>query len=210
MRDVRTFRATATPQTFNPEFLMLGDSLMDNYAPSANIKSANTGAYVYTPAESETRAGIVSLAVGGQKILDQKTVYEGSIYRNKAFTGIVEESGYNDVVTGDGAATALSRKQTFATALKSEHPTAKLVVPTLLPVKPGFAGFNTDRNTYNAGVTATTGVDDFCTEWTLLLSDSADNLAGWTNIGDNHPLDDGKRLMGAALRQSLQRVGLLP
>jgi hypothetical protein len=208
------FMRRAEPHAFEPEGMIIGDSHRDIYVGAGLFRRALTASWIYTPAQAESRPGIVSLAVGGQTTPQQQTEYQASPYRYRDLKWIIVASGYNDVVTGtpgSAAAPALANLQTLLTLLRAEHASAKILVARLQPTAPGFSSYNADRTTFNAGLAALTWHDGVIDELEYLLDNHDRQLLTHLNLGDTHNHDEGSQMIAElADRPALQRVGVLP
>lgn len=198
-----------------PEFVVLGDSIV-----GALSNYALTPSYIYTASEARTRAGIVDIAVPGNKVNDQIANWNASSYSGSNGDGLkvaIVMVGINDIAAGTSAATIEGYLQTLVNTLKADHPSMKVILCTLTPAKRQLDTINVGY--YSVWQTLNTDIRAGVVTGTDLLSDSAraatedgttGNLYGPYDKGDGiHPDNPGRQAIGEAWRGDLQSLGEL-
>jgi hypothetical protein len=160
---------------------IVGDSTVATYAPFFGVKD-----YLY-PSVSVT-----DVSAGGNTILQQNTAFNALASGVKsAFNYVFVQTGLNDSLPAESAATALGRYQTLINDINTASPSAFIVVGTMTPCKQrlidGYGAVNglvsyqkwLDMNEAikGNGVNAITGVDARAYAHTDLLNDGNGNLA---------------------------------
>jgi lysophospholipase L1-like esterase len=202
--------------------LLIGDSETGTHTGGLN----GLDTYLLTTNDTDNGTTITNQAVSGNTITQQQTIWTADA--NKAtYDWIVIMIGLNDIwnYSGDTAAQALTRLQTFINTINSgKKATAKTILVAMLPIKQAYidAYGTTNGATAQAkwvavndgimgnGANKITGVDYRVNEHIDLFSDGDGNLASVYNSGDNiHYNNLGRRIMASIYRKILNKAGFL-
>jgi hypothetical protein len=215
---------TAYPKTqsalSNVEGIVLGDSVTSSY-----IGYGASPSFIYTFAESRSRAGIYCAAIPGDTIQGQQAHFDAYIANySPAWVGLA--AGLNNLNPATPTADIIAAIQASVNDVRSKIPTrSKILIATLTPCRQrlitvfgGVGGpiayqqwLDINAAISGAGPTPITGVDARVTSQTATLNDGAGNLAAPYNSGDDiHTNDVGRGVQGGAWRVSLVSLGILP
>ena len=219
--------SVGAPAPVRVEAVIVGDSIL---APFGALDSV--GSYIYSQGASgewATRAGIGDIARPIYTIVAQ-TAYWANVggatvnqwqhgsYVNAALI----QCGINDIITGSDRATIRTNLQLLINQIKSDIPTIKIVLNTLLPAR-GYSGMtagmyviwqniNADiRGGFFTNVDRINDVAAMSSPW----NDGADNLAALVDNGDHLHTNNLGRYKQAqdptyGWRPILTSMGLLP
>ncbi len=220
--------SSVSPPTIPVEGIIIGDEIVSPFLNAAGSLDGD-GSYIYTGGTSGewvSRPGIGNIAEGNDKITDQFNKWISSINKWKGMSSIrwfCIQVGVFDILNSESSATCATNMQTLITRLKSDNPSAKIILNTMLPAK-SFASMSgamyTQWQTFNAvirgGVTLT-GVDyiNDVASVSSPFNDGSDNLSAIYDSGDHLVVNIAGRFQQAqnttyGFRPILTSLGLLP
>lgn len=166
------------------------------------------------------------LAVPGQTIAQQKTVWVAASVNPNLVGYVVVQIGLNDLDPAESAATAIARLQDLISTVRATVGRSKpILIAQMIPCKQRlidvYGAVNglvsqqkwVDMNAAIAGTgpTPVTGVDGRITSHVALMGDGAGNLAATYDTGDHiHPNTAGRTVNATAWINSLLSLGIRP
>lgn len=218
-QNFRTFSSGtfSVPGRFEPEFLLLGDSISTDLQ-ILNVYTFITTAAVYTPGEAKTRPGIVGLGVSGHTAQSQETTFLASLYKgSSAVTAVIVDVGTNNINQGQSVAATTGSIQSLVNTVKTYNPSAKVILCKIKPnksyldsVNAAYFGRLYDVNNWIVSGSCQ-NVDHICTGSADMLDNGSYDLKQIYNVGDNIHINNlAKYVVGNAYRATLMSASLLP
>lgn len=179
--------------------------------------------YYFTGLDVEAGMTVKNIAVSGNTILQQQTIFLADADR-AIYDWIVIEIGLNDLNYSEDASIAMSRYQTLVDTILFENPTIKIIVATMTPCKQnlidgwgevnGTIAYNKwlsmNESIMNGGLFPITNVDYRVNEHTLLLNDGNGNLAATYDTGDHvHENTAGRIIIANSHTNGLKELGIM-
>jgi hypothetical protein len=219
---------TSTADPSRPGMVVvLGDSLI-----RSNPRYVATTSYIWSPLEAMAGAPLLAtLALGGNTIADQKTVWDASPYKGDPnVAAVIISAGVNDINQNHTLAQMVIDANALIADIAAANPTAKIIIcpiapeftyMTAHPVGGGAAAMETIRIGYNSDLYNGTivGMNDVAEDHiTPLTAADGMTLEASVDVGTNlaaadglHYTTDGRRYQhGPSLRRALARQGVKP
>lgn len=202
-----------------PSGIIIGDSTIAAYSGTTEV-----AAYVHNSADMLRSDGIVSIAVPGHTIAQQKAQWQATTNRQYV-DWVIIEIGLNDTNPAVSAATTVAALQDLVNTVRADNSTCKILIATMTPAWNRWPAVGYDPPSAQAkwvamneaisggGATPVTGVDGRITSHTASLTELVSGnaaLAGAYDTGDHiHENNAGRQIIGAAYRAAIAGVGLL-
>lgn len=202
------------------EGAIIGDSTISYYSTYNDV-----GFYIYTDREKCLRSGIANLAVSGNTIAQQKTIWQS--YQDPLLLNwVIIEIGLNDMNPAVTTATTIAAIQDLVDTVRAAvSGSCKICIATMTPAYERWpaTGWNQTNAQakwvacndaiMNRGGSPITGVDarteDHTTALTYLVSGNA-ALAPAYDSGDHiHETNAGRAIIGRAFRTMLENLNLI-
>jgi len=193
---------------------IIGDSTIASYACGLQVRD-----WMLNSCDTANGDFCNSLAVAGNTILQQQTIFLADNNREK-YKYVIVEIGLNDLHFSESATTAMLRYQKFIDTINAVNPTAKIIVSKMIPCKQrlinvygatnGLVSYNKWLAMNSAIMNTITGVDYRISRHCDLLNDGNGNLKAIYDCGDGiHENNNARKIIAAEFRKALNVLGLL-
>lgn len=201
------------------ELGILGDSLLAPYGSLNPVRS-----YIYTSSEDPADSAAFDYSTPNEKVTDQTNRYNGiaagasggcgSIKGVDCAKAFIEMDGINDILAGVSSSTILTNKQNRINSIKSNNPSARILVAKLLPSSFLSGAQQTVRTAVNSGIDSLTSVDrvisaHIASQSSGGLGNGSDTAlyAGYDSGDTLHENNAARAVLGSIFRSELQTYG---